>query len=69
MLNVFLLGRFKVVFIYELSVQNFGSYPLLLPLLHTKHIKFQVVKSCPDAGLGYYPEGQGPDIKGKMVLG
>ena len=29
----------------------------------------EVVNSCPDPGLGYYPEGQGPDIKGKMVLG
>ena len=25
----------------------------------------QVVKSCPDLGLGYYPEGHGPYIKGK----
>ena len=41
--------------------------------LHIDNMSFltliQVVKSCPDAGLGYYPEGQGPDKKGKMVLG
>ena len=28
----------------------------------------QVIKSCPDPGLGYYPEGHGPDMKGKIVL-
>ena len=37
--------------------------------LQLNEVRFIMLNEFVHPGLGYYPEGQGPDIKGKMVLG